>query len=554
MKFLKKGIAIALLLAMTTTSLVACNTKKDTETNAKTEKNVNSNLNETGKQKDNASGERMTISVIGVDWGYGPLADTEMEQYWEDMYDVNLDIEWVNYEDYHQKVNTLIATGSQPDVVQIYRMNSSYYYPIFTQAIDAGKFVDLSSYLFNNGKGLAETNAVMSGWDESMWKQASYKEKIYLLPRSKAEIAQQSGINVRKDLMTKYGFTDEPKTMEELKNWLIGLSNAATAGEGQKIYALDFYGENFMQDRVKAFATAFTGQMDWGLDENDNFVYMQFADGYLDFLNWMKDLYSAGVIDQEFSLNNSDTSNWKTGNSVAFLNAWYNWNQSEDLVSNKNFKSSTPDTYEAWCLLPVEGPKELAITANAYDIDAAIAISSSCSEEKIQKILQVFNGTEQEYPGYDLVIAEGVEGIHYKLLEDGTIDTSDESMGKKRKEGYVGAWNQIFLKVDADQITSKFMKSGSKRSSDASIVRAQEIRKKIVENIADTGLSYANTNLNSETYNKNWSVLTDDVNTYCTLYVMGEISESDWTSFVDGIVNSSEYKAIQAEFKAELGK
>lgn len=553
MKFLKKVIVIVLLVAMTTSSLVACNTKKETETNVKTEDN-NSNSNEKETETNNANGERMTISVIGVDWGYGPLANTEMEQYWEDMYDVNLDIEWVNYEDYHQKVNTLIATGSQPDVVQIYKMDSSYYYPIFTQAIDAGEFVDLTSYLFNNGQGLAETNAVMSGWEDGMWQQASYKEKIYILPRSKAEIAQQSGINVRKDLMTKYGFNDEPKTMEELKEWLIGLSNAATAGEGQKIYALDFYGENFMQDRVKAFATSFTGQMDWGLDENGDFVYMQFADGYLDFLNWMKDLYSAGVIDQEFSLNNSDTSNWKAGNSVAFLNAWYNWNQSEDLVTNKNFKSSTPDTYEAWCLLPVEGPKGLAITANAYDIDSAIAISSACSEEKIQKILQVFNGTEQEYPGYDLVMAEGVEGIHYKLLEDGTIDTSDETMGQKRKEGYVGAWNQIFLKVDADQITSKFMKSGTKRSSDASIARAQEIKKIIVDSLAETGLTYANTNLNSETYNKNWSVLTDDVNTYCTLYVMGEISESDWTSFVDDIVNSSEYKAIQAEFKAASGK
>ena len=28
----------------------------------------------------------------------------------------------------------------------------------------------------------------------------------YILPRSKAEIAQQSGVNVRRDLMKKYGF------------------------------------------------------------------------------------------------------------------------------------------------------------------------------------------------------------------------------------------------------------------------------------------------------------------------------------------------------------
>ena len=33
--------------------------------------------------------------------------------------DVDLDIEWVSYQDYDQKLNTLIAADSQPDVIQI---------------------------------------------------------------------------------------------------------------------------------------------------------------------------------------------------------------------------------------------------------------------------------------------------------------------------------------------------------------------------------------------------------------------------------------------------
>ena len=38
-----------------------------------------------------------------------------------------------------------------------------------TQAIDAGQFVDLTDYLFDDGKGIAETNAVMKNWDENFW-------------------------------------------------------------------------------------------------------------------------------------------------------------------------------------------------------------------------------------------------------------------------------------------------------------------------------------------------------------------------------------------------
>ena len=127
--------------------------------------------------------DRMTISVIGIDWGYGPSANSEMEQYWEDLFNVNLDIEWVNYNDYTQKLNILLTTNTQPDVIQVMKTDATYYYPIFTQAIEAGNFVDLTPYLFDNGNGLAETNPIMKNWGQSMWDQATYKGGIYILDR-----------------------------------------------------------------------------------------------------------------------------------------------------------------------------------------------------------------------------------------------------------------------------------------------------------------------------------------------------------------------------------
>jgi len=500
-----------------------------------------------------SSGERMTITVLGIDWGYGPSSDSEMEQYWEDMFDVNLEIEWVNYNDYPQKLNTLIASNSQPDVTQIMSTNNTFYYPIFTQAIEAGNFVDMTSYIFDGDNALAKTNAVMKNWPQSFWDQATFNGGIYILPRSNSELAKESGIMVRRDLMRKYGFEEEPKTMDELKDWIIGLSKAATEGEGQKVYGIEFWGEDFMHAKVKAYATAFTGQTDWGIDENGEFQYIQFNPKYIDFLNWMKDLYDAEAIDPEFALGNDTTSKFKAGNSVTFLNAWYNFNQSADLTSNKIFDKSTPDTYEAWELMPVQGPEAYAVTPNATDIDSCIAISSACSEEKIQKIMEVFNGTEEAYPGYDTLMKDGVEGVHYTLLEDGTRDTSAEGMGEKRTAGYVGAWNQIFLKKDVDQVTDKFMRDGAKRASDESIARVQEVKDFIVNYMEESGLKNEITNLQSETYNNQWTMPTDDVNNMCTQYVMGQIGETEWKTFVDGIVNSDEYKAIQAEFKASAG-
>ncbi len=509
---------------------------------------------EEGGEQQASNGERMTISVLGIDWGYGPSPDSEMEQYWEDLFDVNLEIEWLNYNEYPKKLNSLISTNSQPDVTQIISTNNTFYYPIFTQAIEAGNFLDMTPYIFEGDNALAKTNAVMKNWPQTFWDQATYNGGIYILPRSNAELAKESGIMVRRDLMKKYGFEEEPKTMDELKDWIIGLSKAATEGEGQKVYGIEFWGEDFMHAKVKAYATAFTGQTDWGIEENGEFQYMQFNPKYIDFLNWMKDLYDAGAIDPEFALGNDTTSKFKAGNSVTFLNAWYNFNQSADLTSNKIFDKSTPDTYEAWELMPVQGPEAYAVTPNSTDIDSCIAISASCSEEKVKKIMEVFNGTEEAYPGYNIVMKDGVEGIHYQLLEDGTRDTSPEGMGEKRTAGYVGAWNQIFLKTDVDQVTDKFMRDGAKRASDENIQRVKDVKEFIVNYMDESGLKNEITNLQSETYNNQWTMLTDDVNTMCTQYVMGQIGEAEWKTFVDGIVNSDEYKAIQAEFKASAGR
>ncbi|MFV0502443.1 MAG: hypothetical protein ACK5LT_00505 [Lachnospirales bacterium] len=546
-KLIAAGLAFTMIMA---TACGSNNTEPTGETEETTEAENTASPEEGASTEDSEA-----ISVMGVDWGYGPLENSEMEQHWEQVFDTTLDIQWVSYQDYAQKMNTLISTGSQPDVSQIYKVNNSYYYPVFTQAIEAGEFVDMTPYLFNKGSGIAETNAIMKNWDEHFWNQAKYNDGIYILPRSKAEQGQNSGIEVRKDLMKKYGFEEEPQTMDELKNWLIDLSKAATEGEGQKIYALDFFdnaGNGFMDDRTAAFAVAFTGQTDWEVNANGEFEYVQFDENYIDFLNWMKDLYDAGVIDSEFALGNSDTSKWKAGNSVAYLNTWYNWNQSADLTSTKIFDSGLPDTYEAWCLMPVQGPVALTVEPNPTDIDSAIAVSSACSEEKIQKIMEVFNGTEEAYPGYNDLMRFGVEGIHYKVLEDGTKDTSDEEMKGKAKEGYVGAWNQIFLKTDQDQVTDKFMREGAKRASDENIERVKAIKDVVYSDLAETGRANAICNLQSETYNNQWSVLTDDVNTMATQYVMGQINEDQWNEFISGIVNSPDYKAIQEEFKTAM--
>ena len=105
------------------------------------------------------------------------------------------------------------------------------------------------------------------------------------------------------------------------------------------------------------------------------------------------------------------------------------------------------------------------------------------------------------------------------------------------------------MKKDADQINDKFMKDGTKRASDENIAKVKEIKEFVYSDLKETGMKNAISNLQSATYNNNWNVLTDDVNTLCAQYIMGQIGETEWKTFVQGIVDSADYKAIQQEFK-----
>ncbi|MBQ4227373.1 MAG: hypothetical protein II697_04150, partial [Clostridia bacterium] len=161
----------------------------------------------------------------------------------------------------------------------------------------------------------------------------------------------------------------------------------------------------------------------------------------------------------------------------------------------------------------------------------------------------VFCATEEEYPGYNDVLSYGVEGLHFYFDENGTRQKTDEQRAANTA-GYVGAWNQIFLKVDADQITSKFMRSGASRASDENIQRARDIRAVLANYLEETGLGFANQNLFSETYNTSWANIVSDTNANITKYIMGEISADEWNAFVDSVVNGAEYQAIIAEYAA----
>lgn len=551
-KSISKVLLRGLMLVLLSASLVACGKPADTKdkdksgTTAPTEKtDTPSENDEAGEsdevepytRKDYSSEAPLKVSFTGIAWGNGAEEGGVMEQAFEEMLNLDMEIAWVPYQDYQERTNIMMSAGNVTDVTQIFPVDGKTFYPQVAEAIDNDIFWDLTPFVLENG--FKDQNKIMSQWPDQVWENCSYNGRLYALPRRSADPVPNAGILVRRDLMKQAGITEEPTTVEELGDFIIAMKEATG------LFGLDFSIENFESDHVKQIAVAYTGIQDWGIDGNGDFYYQSFMDEYDDFLLWMKKLYDNGAIDPEFVLGQTQNSSFVGGKSTVKMHSWYVWNQSEDLVTKKYFEQHVEDTAEVWGMLPVKGPNGYTLnigTGTGYD--NPVMISKKVPKEDVQRIVDSICRDDDEYL---FMLHNGLEGVHHSLEDDGvTFKPSTDEQAEAKKAGYVGGWNQILLDQDPDFIADKFIKAGS---SEEVTERAKEISKLSKQYAKEMNISSPTLTLQSETYNNKWVNIVQDLNDNKALVVMGKMPIEKWREYVESIVESADYQAVISEFK-----
>lgn len=537
-KTTRNKLLCTILALSTVTSLASCSGNSGADSSTASSTSAATTTPAATEAVDYSTLPPLKVSFTGIAWGNGAEENGEMEQAFEKMLNLDMEVTWVPYQDYKERINMQMLAGNITDVTQIYPVDGKTFYPQVADAIDNGMFWDLTPYVIDNG--FKDKNEILKNWSDQIWENSSYKGQIYAIPRKLADPVPCAGILVRKDLMAKYGITAEPKTVDELSDFLIDFHNKSG------LYGLDFSTDDFESTQIKQIAVAYTGVQDWGVDSNGDFYYQSFMKEYDDFLLWVKKLYDAGAIDPEFVLGQTDNSSFVAGKSVAKMHNWYVWNQSEDLVTKKYFDKSVEDSAQVWAMLPVKGPKSYTVSIDTgAGYSNPVMISKNVSEENLPRVIDALCRTSEDYIW---MLHNGLEGIHYTLTDDkqSLLPTSDEQAAAK-KAGYVGGWNQILLDTDPDYIADKFIKAGSSKES---IARAEEIRDLSRKYVEESKITCPTLTLQSDAYNESWTNVIQDLNDNKALVVMGKMSIEQWDEYIKGIVNSDVYKKILEEFKA----
>ncbi len=155
--------------------------------------------------------------------------------------------------------------------------------PVAVNAARAGAFWDITDYIkdyayLNDGSPVAYDNIKVDG-------------RLFGVYRSRP--LARNGIVYRSDVAAKLGFTEPPKTLEDLTKLA-----KAYADQGTDKYALNMC--KFVDGTIKIITIAHGAPNTWGVDESGSIYPAHEDPAFLEGLNWLRELYAYGGIDPDF--------------------------------------------------------------------------------------------------------------------------------------------------------------------------------------------------------------------------------------------------------------
>ncbi|MEK3914262.1 extracellular solute-binding protein [Paenibacillus sp. FSL H7-0331] len=475
------------------------------------------------------SGQPLNLSIFAPTYG-GALPDTggQIQMEVEMRSNTKLNITWVPVSDWEKRLNVAIAANNLPDLIVTKTIPGQLFSSTVAQAIENGQLMDLTEYV--RADDFAAKYPNLGKYPKEIWDHSEFKGKIYSLPWGVTPRANLSGFIMRKDLFDKSGLK-VPITVDELADTLIELSDPP------KLYGLQFTGKTLDTSNLKPIAVAYTGVQDWGVDEQGNFMFQAFMPEYKGFLNWVKKLYDARVIEQEFSLG-QNASNFSKGNSAMMIHVW--WNAAQTSM-NHWFAKEAPAEAEVMRIMPVQGPRAYAIAVQP-GFNNPVVINTKFDKAKMPQLLKVYDYfASQEFQDF---VQYGLEGVHHNVVDGKKVlipDIPDDGRGQ---------FSSMLNAVYRDFLEEARLAG----LSDENYKQMKAVSTFAEETVAKQGPGIPQWNLSSPTFMSKWNAVIKDLDDNRDKVVMGKMSIEEWDKYVQGVTSSETYRQILKEFKEQYAK
>jgi ABC-type glycerol-3-phosphate transport system substrate-binding protein len=342
---------------------------------------------------------------------FGTITDDEFTSFLSKKFNVKIEPQALDWNNWEQQVNTMMASGDMPDILQWdHRANKI---KMFKQWVDGGllkTLPDLSKY--PNLKALRDKMIVMNYF------QVDGKDYLWTKLRgdNKWNLTGPMSFVYRKDWAEKLGMAKDEYTVDEF----IALANAfaqkdpAGNGAGKTAGYTDVgWAFPYLLNYYNPYASGLVkkdGKYIWGATLPET----------LEGLKALREMYKAGGLWKDFY-----TAKDYDGNGLYMANRLGIWsdNLGSELVKFRtDFKNANPNTdpYEAVAVMKVRGKDGKYYMQEWDNTWSAYLYSASLSDEEMDRIFAIMDWAAGEEG--TRMCQFGFEGTDYEL-KDGQVVT-----------------------------------------------------------------------------------------------------------------------------------
>lgn len=356
---------------------------------------------ESATQEAAPSGPKKEISISAFDRGQVPTEEGSYESNrWTKFINENspATVNWVPVDrgQAQQKLSTLIASGSAPDLIWEYDRN------YIAQLANQGAIQPIDDYIEKYSTTLKKYLEENPELKSAM----TINGKIYAVTSKRSiETIANHGMWIRQDWLDKLQLK-APTTVEELIEVAKKFKDEDPDGNGEDDTVPIVFNGNAVQI-MRAFF--FTNENQWYL-EDGQMKYARTLDRFTDSLAYQKSLFDQGLIDKEYITDSNfqrARQLWTTGKSGIYFASWSMDNEIRDL------KTNVPDAKLA-PLEPVASKYGKNGLYQELPSNVLVAFNSDMDEEKIETAVK-FLDWMLETGWFSMKFGE--ENLHYKLVD-----------------------------------------------------------------------------------------------------------------------------------------
>jgi putative aldouronate transport system substrate-binding protein len=378
-----------------------------------------SGANPAASQGAGESSAPLEITMLATLYGPNPPSGP-LQKLLEEKTNTKLNFTWVPGTVYVDKMTTAIAANTLPKVIQVHSTEMKN--TAVVNAIRSGMFWEI-------GDLLKDYPNLVKYQDPKLLEGTKYFGKLYSLFY---EIdVSRTGIQYRKDWLDKLGLK-APTNLDELYEVMKAFTLKDPDGNGIQDTYGDIDRNELPYGAFKNIATWHGTPNEWGVDDagklKPDFMFPE----YLDAMKYMKRLYDEKLINQDFTVTTPAQQEEKFMNGKGGM-----------LIGNIFAKQDKISKIHPNAVLDVlnriEGPKG-TFNYGGSGVGSLYLFpkTSVKSEAELKQILAFFNKL-LEPDIYKLF--NGVEGTHFKKIDDTTIEFLPEAADLRTNE--VSPWSNV---------------------------------------------------------------------------------------------------------------